>query len=209
MFNTIFDAQLQTSMYKAMWQMFQTMMTQMEQMDKLSTTTGANSSTSGTSFADALTKAAQPAAVKSAAKTAASAASFSQPNASIEELIQGAASKYGVDPLLIRSVIRAESNFNPKAVSSCGAAGLMQLMPGTARGLGVTNSFDPAQNVDGGVRFLKGLLNRYNGKVELALAAYNAGPGAVDKYGGIPPYTETQTYVRRITGMMRAEGWQG
>lgn len=125
-------------------------------------------------------------------------------------LINQAAQKYEVNPGLVKAVIEAESNFNPNAVSKAGAQGLMQLMPGTARGLGVTNALDPAQNIDGGVHFLSNLLKHYNGNVRLAVAAYNAGPGAVDKYGGVPPYQETQTYVTRVLGYFNSTNeWQG
>ncbi len=112
-------------------------------------------------------------------------------------LFNAAGSKYGVAPTLLAAVAKQESGFNPRAVSGAGAQGLMQLMPGTAKGLGVKNSFDPAQAVDGAARMLRDLTHRF-GRVDLALAAYNAGPGAVMKYHGIPPYSETQNYVRKV-----------
>lgn len=121
-----------------------------------------------------------------------------------EQLIQSSAAKYGVSAALIKAVIQAESGYNPNAVSRTGASGLMQLMPGTAKQLKVADSFNPKQNVDGGVRYLKFLLDTFKGDVTLALAAYNAGLGKVAKYGGVPPYEETRTYVSRVLSYMRS-----
>jgi soluble lytic murein transglycosylase-like protein len=112
--------------------------------------------------------------------------------------ISASAARNGVDPKLLTGLIRAESNFNPKATSPAGAQGLTQLMPATAAGLGVTNPLDPAQAIEGGARYLKQQLDRFGGDAAKALAAYNAGPGAVQRFGGVPPYQETQNYVRRV-----------
>ena len=114
--------------------------------------------------------------------------------------IREIAARHGVAAGLVEAVIRVESAFNPRAVSNKGAQGLMQLMPRTASSLGVRNVFDPRENIDGGVRHLRYLLDKYPGNVPFALAAYNAGEKAVDQYGGIPPYAETQQYVQKILG---------
>jgi soluble lytic murein transglycosylase-like protein len=118
--------------------------------------------------------------------------------AKLETMVEETAKRHDVDANLVKAVIQTESNNNPRAVSGKGALGLMQLMPATARDLGVANVFDPVQNVDGGVRYLKYLLNLFGGDMPLSLAAYNAGPHAVERHGGIPPYRETQEYVKKI-----------
>ncbi|WP_236026286.1 lytic transglycosylase domain-containing protein [Alicyclobacillus suci] len=120
------------------------------------------------------------------------------PSGSLASIINTTAEKYNLPPSLLSAVIQQESGFNPNAVSSAGAQGLMQLMPSTAQSLGVSNAFDPAQNVDAGASYLRQLLNQFGGSVPLALAAYNAGPGVVSKYQGVPPYAETQNYVQSI-----------
>ena len=124
----------------------------------------------------------------------------------IDAAIDAAASRHNVDPSLVRAVIKVESNFNPNAVSRKGAMGLMQLMPQTARQLNVVNPFDPEQNVDAGVRHLKKLMESYGGDVNLSLAAYNAGAGAVARSAGIPHFRETRNYVKRITQLYYGEG---
>jgi soluble lytic murein transglycosylase-like protein len=132
----------------------------------------------------------------------------------IKAAVSASAVSHGVDPALALAVAQTESNYNPSAVSGAGAVGVFQLMPGTAAGLGVVNSFDPLQNIEGGVTYLGSLLSQFGGDVSLALAAYNAGPGNVAKYGGIPPFPETQNYVAKIlaslgfgTGTVDASVW--
>jgi soluble lytic murein transglycosylase-like protein len=120
-------------------------------------------------------------------------------------LIHASAQRHGVDEKLIAHVIAAESNFDPKAVSRKRALGLMQLLPETAARYAVRNIFDPAQNIDAGTHYLKDLLARYSGNLRFALAAYNAGPEMVDRYGGVPPFPETQSYVRSITAKLAAD----
>jgi soluble lytic murein transglycosylase-like protein len=141
-----------------------------------------------TSFADALASAQAPAS--GSAVPAGGATAF-------DPQIEAAAARYGLDPALLKGLIRQESGFDPSARSSAGAVGLTQLMPGTAAGLGVDPS-DPAQAIDGGARYLRAQLDRFGGDPSKALAAYNAGPGAVARYGGVPPYAETQHYVASV-----------
>lgn len=118
-------------------------------------------------------------------------------------MIREASQKWNVDESLIRAVIKQESGYDPKATSWCGAQGMMQLMPETAAGLGVKDAYDPQQNIMGGTRYLRSLLDRFDGNMSKALAGYNAGPGAVEKHGGIPPYEETQHYVANVLEFYR------
>ena len=121
---------------------------------------------------------------------------------SLEDIFQDAAATYDVPVNLLKAVAKAESEFNPNAVSHCGAQGIMQLMPATASYLGVEDAFDPEQNIMGGAKYLSSLLKTYDGDVTLALAAYNAGSGNVKKYGGVPPFKETQNYIKKISGFL-------
>ena len=141
-----------------------------------------------------------------AAQTSPSAAPVSGAGASsaFDAQINAAAASNGIDPALLKSLVSQESGFNPSARSGAGAVGLTQLMPGTAASLGVTNPLDPAQSLQGGAKYLREQLDRFGGDEQLALAAYNAGPGAVQKYGGVPPYAETQNYVNSVMGKAAA-----
>lgn len=124
-------------------------------------------------------------------------------NPSIEDIVSKTSKAYGIDPDLIMAVIKVESNYNPQLVSPKGAMGLMQLMPGTAAEMGVSDPFDVEENITGGVKYLRYLSEKYKGNLELILAAYNAGPAVVDRYGGIPPYKETQDYVKKVLSVYK------
>lgn len=126
-----------------------------------------------------------------------------------DRIVSSKSLKYNIEPSLISAVIKVESNWNSRAVSQKGAQGLMQLMPATAREMNVSNSFNPEENIDGGTKYLRYLLDRFNGDLELALAAYNAGPERIRKYGGIPPIRETQLYVKQVLQLYNNEGNSG
>lgn len=128
---------------------------------------------------------------------------FSRGAAGLDSLFQAAGQEYGIPPALLKAVARVESGLNPRAVSRAGALGIMQLMPATVRSLGVTDPFDPAQSIFGAARYLRSLFDRFGGDVGSALAAYNAGPGAVQRWGGVPPYRETQEYIKRVLACMK------
>jgi soluble lytic murein transglycosylase-like protein len=163
--------------------------------------TDASTATSSTSFASQLAAAqGTTATAGTAAMTAAGTALGGGAPTQYDAQITAAAAKYGLDPSLLKGLIRQESNFNAGAQSGAGAQGLTQLMPGTAASLGVTDATDPAQAIDGGAKYLKAQLDRFGGDASKALAAYNAGPGAVAKFGGVPPYAETQNYVTKVLG---------
>ena len=155
----------------------------------------AQASTSATSFQAQLSAAQGP----TASAPAGPGASVGTGPVPYAAEIDAAAQRHGLDPALLKALIKQESNFDPNAGSSAGAQGLTQLMPGTARSLGVTNPLDPAQAIEGGAKYLKQMLDRFGGDVEKALAGYNAGPGAVARFGGVPPYAETQNYVKKVT----------
>jgi soluble lytic murein transglycosylase-like protein len=153
------------------------------------------SSATSTSFDQQLSQASTAQAATSTTAAPGAGGSGSVP---YEQQIDAAAAKYGIDPAVLKGLIKQESGFNPSAGSSAGAQGLTQLMPGTASSLGVTDLHDPAQSIDGGAHYLKMQLDRFGGDYSKALAAYNAGPGAVQRYGGVPPYSETQNYVKNV-----------
>lgn len=127
-----------------------------------------------------------------------------QDNGDIANMVYQTAQKYGVDPKLAMAIAKTESDYQPNLVSPAGAVGVMQLMPATAQSLGVRNSYDAVQNIDGGVRYLKQMLNMFGGDVSKAVAAYNAGPQAVKDYNGVPPYTETRNYVANVLSLYRS-----
>jgi soluble lytic murein transglycosylase-like protein len=159
----------------------------------------APASTDAPSFASQLA-AAQTGATGTPASTATGTTLGGGTPSAYDAQITASATEHGLDPALLKGLIRQESNFDPNAKSGAGAQGLTQLMPGTAAGLGVTDATDPAQAIDGGAKYLKAQLDRFGGDASKALAAYNAGPGAVAKYGGVPPYAETQNYVTKVLG---------
>jgi soluble lytic murein transglycosylase-like protein len=166
---------------------------------QMTTPAAAPAATSTSSFAGALATA--QSAQSSAPVTGAGG------DSSFDAQINAAAASNGIDPALLKGLVSQESGFNPSARSGAGAVGLTQLMPGTAASLGVTNPLDPVQSLQGGAKYLRQQLDRFGGDEKLALAAYNAGPGAVQKFGGVPPYRETQNYVTSV--MSKAAAYRG
>ncbi len=173
-----------------------------EIQQQIATFNGQGAATPSTSFASQLASAQSSAGASATTGGAAAVPTTLGGGAATpyDAQITASATKYGIDPALLKGLIRQESNFNPSARSGAGAQGLTQLMPGTASSLGVTDASDPAQAIDGGAKYLKQQLDRFGGDVSKALAAYNAGPGAVAKFGGVPPYAETQNYVQKVLG---------
>jgi soluble lytic murein transglycosylase-like protein len=162
----------------------------------------AQPSSSSSSFAGALAS-----AQTAATPTTTSPATGTDSSTAFGAEIDAAAASNGIDPALLKGLVSQESGFDPNARSGAGALGLTQLMPGTASSLGVTNPLDPAQSLQGGAKYLRQQLDRFGGDERLALAAYNAGPGAVARYGGVPPYRETQNYVNSV--MAKAAAYRG
>jgi soluble lytic murein transglycosylase-like protein len=167
------------------------------------TSAATSAPTEGTSFSSALAQAGStPTAYASSFQPALAEGQSS----AFETQINQAAQRYGLDPAVLHGLIQQESGFDPSARSSAGAAGLTQLMPGTASSMGVVDPMNPTESIEGGARYLSGLMSRFGGNTTEALAAYNAGPGAVEQFGGVPPYSETQTYVAKVLGY--AEAWR-
>lgn len=160
--------------------------------------------TSGNDFSSALEHASQTASGQNSGQDVSSLGSYSGTECpdGLASIFEEAGTAYGVSSDLLKAIAKTESAFHSNAVSRSGAVGIMQLMPATAASLGVVNSYDPAENIMGGAKLISQLLTKYNGNVSLALAAYNAGSGNVDKYGGIPPFTETQNYVKKVLGYL-------
>jgi soluble lytic murein transglycosylase-like protein len=181
---------------------------QLQQLVSAATAPGGNG---GQDFASQLTAATSTAGLPAASDApvpagtmAAATPSALPPGVPFGAEITAAAQRHGIDPALLAGLVRQESNFDPTAGSPAGARGLTQLMPGTAAGLGVTDVTDPLQSLDGGAKYLKQQLDAFGGDVTKALAAYNAGPGAVQRYGGVPPYAETQNYIQKVQAFAAA-----
>ena len=172
----------------------QTRVSQIEGMIAAANSGFATPATTSTNFNSTLAQA------QSATSPTATTASLGSGDGAYSDLIQAAAAKYGIDANVLKGLVKQESGFNPNAGSPAGAQGLTQLMPATAASLGVTDVHDPAQSIDGGAHYLKMQLDRFGGDYTKALAAYNAGPGAVQRFGGVPPYAETRNYVTKVLG---------